>query len=79
LSYSGNPQRKRRRIDINGDGTTGDLLPGTTAYASNRGMGRAQMERLVAQFNPTYAGAKDSLKPHNSAHKSSGPLCVWRP
>ena len=26
-------------IDFNGDDTTGDLLPGTTVNASNRGMG----------------------------------------
>jgi hypothetical protein len=42
------------------DGATGDLLPGTTVNAFNRGMGRADLERLVAQFNPTYAGTKDS-------------------
>ena len=47
-------------IDFNGDGTTGDLLPGTTVNAFNRGMGRADLERLVAQFNPTYAGTKDA-------------------
>ena len=47
-------------IDFNGDGTTGDLLPGTTVNAFNRGMGRADLDRLVGQFNPTYAGTKDS-------------------
>ena len=47
-------------IDFNGDGTTGDLLPGTTVNAFNRGMGRADLERLVAQFNPAYAGTKDA-------------------
>jgi hypothetical protein len=47
-------------IDFNGDGTTGDLLPGTTVNAFNRGMDRADLERLVAQFNPTYAGKKDA-------------------
>lgn len=26
----------------------------------NRGVGRADLERLVAQFSPTYAGTKDS-------------------
>src|SRR5262249_2781286 len=40
-------------IDFNGDGTTGDLLPGTTANAFNVSMGRADLERLVAQFNQT--------------------------
>jgi hypothetical protein len=47
-------------IDFNGDGTTGDLLPGTTVNTFNRGMGRADLERLVAQFNPTFAGTKDA-------------------
>jgi hypothetical protein len=48
-------------IDFNGDGTTGDLLPGTTANAFNRGMDRADLERLVARFNSTYAFTKDAL------------------
>jgi hypothetical protein len=43
-------------IDLNGDGVTGDLLPGTTVNAFNRGMGRADLNRLVAEFNQTYAG-----------------------
>jgi hypothetical protein len=46
-------------IDFNGDGTTGDLLPGTTVNAFNRGSGRADLVRLVAQFNQTYAGTTD--------------------
>lgn len=47
-------------IDFNGDGTQGDLLPGTTVNAFNRGMGRAELEKLVAQFNTTGAGARDA-------------------
>jgi hypothetical protein len=47
-------------IDFNGDGTTGDLLPGTTVNAFNRGLGRADLVRLVDQFNQTYAGTTDS-------------------
>ncbi|HXI94416.1 MAG TPA: carboxypeptidase regulatory-like domain-containing protein [Blastocatellia bacterium] len=47
-------------IDLNGDGTTGDLLPGTTVNAFNRGMGRADLKRLVAQFNQTNADTVDS-------------------
>ena len=47
-------------IDLNGDGTQGDLLPGTTAGAFNRGIGRSDLERLVSQFNSTYAGTKDA-------------------
>jgi hypothetical protein len=48
-------------IDFNGDGSMGDLLPGTTVNAFNRGMGRADLERLVAEFNRTYAGSTDAL------------------
>jgi hypothetical protein len=47
-------------IDFNGDGIAGDLLPGTTVDAFNRGMGRTDLERLVAQFNQAYAGSKDA-------------------
>jgi hypothetical protein len=43
-------------IDFNGDGTQGDLLPGTTVGAFNRGMGREQLRSLVAQFDASYAG-----------------------
>ena len=50
-------------VDLNGDGTpppgpasAGDLLPGTTVNAFNRGMGRADLERLVDEFNRSYAG-----------------------
>lgn len=46
-------------IDFNGDGTTGDLLPGTTVGQFNRGLGRADLARLVDQFNQTYAGKPD--------------------
>jgi hypothetical protein len=47
-------------IDLNGDGTppaassAGDLLPGTTVNAFNRGLERADLERLVAGFNQAY-------------------------
>jgi hypothetical protein len=47
-------------MDFNGDGTQGDLLPGTIVDAFNRGTGRADLERLVGQFNSTYAGTKDA-------------------
>jgi Carboxypeptidase regulatory-like domain len=42
-------------IDFNGDGTTGDLLPGTTTGQFNRGLGHADLVRLVDQFNQNYA------------------------
>jgi hypothetical protein len=47
-------------IDFNGDGTTGDLLPGTTVNAFNRSLGRADLERLVGAFNERYAGTTDA-------------------
>ncbi|MBA2301460.1 MAG: hypothetical protein H0W08_02355, partial [Acidobacteria bacterium] len=47
-------------IDFNGDGTMGDLLPGTTVNAFNRGMGRSDLERLVATFNEVHAGTNDA-------------------
>src|SRR5262249_2558581 len=50
-------------IDLNGDGIKDDLLPGTTVNAFNRGMGRADLERLVAAFNRTRAGSKDQGNP----------------
>ena len=46
--------------DFNGDGTTDDLLPGTTVNAFNRGLGRAELKSLVAQFNQTHAGRVDA-------------------
>jgi hypothetical protein len=62
FSYSGVPPFSAYigGIDFNGDGTKDDLLPGTTVNAFNRCMGRADLERLVAEFNPTYAGKKDA-------------------
>jgi hypothetical protein len=48
-------------IDFDGDGVKDDLLPGTTVNAFNRGMGRADLERLVTSFNQTDAGSKDAL------------------
>jgi Carboxypeptidase regulatory-like domain len=47
-------------LDLNGDGTTGDLLPGTTVNEFNRGLGKADLQRLVAQFNSGYAGKRDA-------------------
>jgi hypothetical protein len=49
-------------IDFNGDGTTGDLLPGSTFNAFNRGMDSADLERLVDSFNQTHAGKTDALR-----------------
>jgi hypothetical protein len=43
-------------MDFNGDGTTDDLLPGTRVNQFNRGLNRADLVRLVADFNRGYAG-----------------------
>jgi hypothetical protein len=51
-------------IDFNGDGTPDDLLPGTTLGQFNRGLGRADLERLVDQFNQTHGETTD---PHGRA------------
>ena len=47
-------------IDFNGDGTTGDLLPGTVLGQFNRGFGKSDLAQLVSQFNQTYALTPDS-------------------
>jgi hypothetical protein len=46
-------------IDLNGDGTTGDLLPGTGVNEFNRGLGKGDLVRLVEDFNATRAGGRD--------------------
>lgn len=47
-------------LDLNGDGTTGDLLPGTKVNQFNRGLGKDDLRRLVEEFNATYAGRTDA-------------------
>jgi len=47
-------------IDLNGDGTTGDLLPGTRVDQFNRGLNKDDLQHLVDQFNSFYAGARDA-------------------
>jgi hypothetical protein len=47
-------------IDFNGDGTIGDLLPGTSLGQFNRGLGRPDLGRLVDQFNQNYALTPDT-------------------
>lgn len=47
-------------LDLNGDGTTGDLLPGTTVNDFDRGLGKEDLRRLVSQFNSIYAGKRDA-------------------
>ena len=45
-------------IDFNGDGTRGDLLPGTRINQFGRGLGQDDLRRLVNQYDQTYAGKK---------------------
>jgi hypothetical protein len=47
-------------LDLNGDGTTDDLLSGTKVNQFNRGLGRNDLRRLVDEFNRTYAGELDA-------------------
>lgn len=47
-------------LDLNGDGTTGDLLPGTKVNQFNRGLGKEDLRRLVDEFNANYAGRTDA-------------------
>jgi hypothetical protein len=43
-------------MDFNGDGTTSDLLPGTTVGAFGRGLGKSDLVRLVDAYNRDFAG-----------------------
>ena len=64
VSYIGKPPFSTYLgdLDLNGDGTTGDLLPGTRANQFNRPLGKNDLRRLVNEFNRTYAGGKDAGK-----------------
>jgi hypothetical protein len=43
-------------MDFNGDGTDGDVLPGTGLHRFNRGLGKEDLRRLVEEFNANFAG-----------------------
>ncbi len=43
-------------IDLDGDGSGFDLLPGVRMNGFNRGLGRADLESAVADFNTRFAG-----------------------
>jgi hypothetical protein len=47
-------------LDLNGDGTSNDLLPGTRIHEFNRGRGKDDLRRLVDEFNQTWAGRTDA-------------------
>lgn len=45
-------------LDLNGDGTLNDLLPGSRWNELNRGLGNADLIQLVDSFNATSAGKR---------------------
>jgi hypothetical protein len=45
-------------VDINGDGTNDDLLPGAGVNAFGRGLSIPDLERLVDAYNERFAGAE---------------------
>jgi hypothetical protein len=47
-------------LDLNGDGNGGDILPGAKSFEFNRSLGKADLVRLVHDFNANYAGKKDA-------------------
>jgi hypothetical protein len=47
-------------LDINGDGTQGDTLPGLKVNSLGRGTSRKDLINLVTSFNSNFAGKKDA-------------------
>jgi hypothetical protein len=47
-------------IDLNGDGTRGDTLPGLEINSLNRGTSKDDLRRLVNEFNARFAGTRDA-------------------
>ncbi len=45
-------------VDFNGDGTSNDLLPGTSVNQFNRGLNKNDLARLVENYNQQFAGKK---------------------
>ena len=50
-------------LDLNGDGTWDDLLPGTKVNQFNRALGKKDLRRLADEFNNTYAHGQDPHDP----------------
>jgi hypothetical protein len=48
-------------VELTGDGTTTQPLPGLSYNCLNRGCGRSDLERSVTDWNQNYAGKKDAL------------------
>jgi hypothetical protein len=57
LDTGGNTVGEIFNSDITGDGTTGDLLPGTKAGAFMRSIKPGDLPRVIANYNATAAGA----------------------
>jgi hypothetical protein len=47
-------------IDLDGDGSTGEPLPGVDYRCFNAGCGRSDLAKAVSDFNTNYAGKKTS-------------------
>ncbi len=47
-------------LDLNGDETSNDLLPGTRINEFNRGRGKDDLRRLVEEFNRNWSGKTDA-------------------
>jgi hypothetical protein len=48
-------------VELTGDGTTTQPLPGLSYNCLNRGCGKSELAAAVAAWNTTYAGTKDAL------------------
>jgi hypothetical protein len=48
-------------VELTGDGTTTQPLPGLAYNCLNRGCGKSELEAAVAAWNQSYAGKKDAL------------------
>jgi hypothetical protein len=58
-------------LDMNGDGTWDDLLPGTKVNQFNRGLGKQDLRRLVDEFNNTHPQGQD---PNDAPTDAQGDL-----
>jgi hypothetical protein len=47
-------------IDVNGDGTFGDTLPGLKVNSLGRGIAKFELHRLIIDFNENFAGQRDA-------------------
>jgi hypothetical protein len=47
-----------QNLDLNGDGTNGDVLPGTRVNQLNRGLAKSELNKLADLFNQQFAGTR---------------------